>query len=93
MIRTLTAGLLALPILSGAAMAAPPPESLFLGTDLTTVRKTLESMGYRVREIGQDESGFEAEIVDGGIVYDVSVDPETGLIIFVEPDTDQDGDA
>jgi hypothetical protein len=93
MFRALTAGLIALPLLAGNAAALPPQALTYLGTDETSIRKALESFGYEVLSFGMDESGFEAEILDGSDIYDVSVDPDDGLITNVEYDTDIDGDA
>jgi hypothetical protein len=93
MIRSLTAALFAFPILAGAAAAVPPQTMTYLGTDETSIRKSLEAFGYEVRSLGADETGFEAEILDGDLVYDVSVDPNDGKIYNVELDGDYDGDA
>ena len=93
MTRRFLAGLIALPLMAGTAQALPPQAMQYLGSDLTTIRKNLESLGYQVLSIGEDESGFEAEILDGDEVYDVSVDPAGGIVTNVELDTDDDGDA
>jgi hypothetical protein len=92
MTRTLAAALLALPVLAGPALATPPSENLYVGTDLETIQASFVAMGYTILTTGEDESGFEAEIRAGNDIYDVTIDPATGLILFVEIDEDDDGD-
>ncbi|MBF9057784.1 hypothetical protein HKCCSP123_01190 [Rhodobacterales bacterium HKCCSP123] len=93
MFRALIAGLVALPLLAGQASALPPQTLTYLGMDETSIRKALESFGYEVLTFGEDESGFEAEILDGASIYDLSISPTDGMITNVEFDTDVDGDA
>lgn len=93
MTRRFLAGLIALPLMASTAQALPPQAFQYLGEDLTTIRKNLETMGYVVLSIGEDETGFEAEIQDGTAIYDVSVSPVDGLVTNVELDFDEDGDA
>lgn len=92
MFRTLIAGAIVLPLMSGAALASPPQLNMFLGNDTLTISKGLEALGYDVLSIGVDETGFEAEIIAQGMMYDVTVDIASGLIISVDSDHDSDGD-
>jgi hypothetical protein len=91
--RALIAGIVAVPLLAGPAAALPPQPLTYLGLDETSIRKSLESLGFEVLNFGQDESGFEAEILDGADIYDLSINPDDGQITNVEYDTDGDGDA
>jgi uncharacterized membrane protein YkoI len=93
MLRYVTAGLVALPLVTGAAKALPPEVSTYIGTDATSIAKALQGMGFEVRSIGLDESGYEAEIVDVDAIYDITIDATDGLVTNVELDTDVDGDA
>jgi len=92
MTRFLLAGLVALPMTAVAAFAAPPQIGMVLGQDVTSIRKSLDDMGYDIHEIGADADIIEAEISDSEGNYDLEVDPTTGLVVFVEIDTDGDGD-
>ena len=93
MFRALIAGFVALPRFAGHAAALPPQALTYLGLDEISIRKALESFGYEVLTFGMDESGFEAEIMDGVTIYDLSISPTSGVITNVEIDTDVDGDA
>ncbi|GEM_PF-2162564 len=92
--RSMIAGLAMATLSVGAVQAAPPQLGLWLGNDMTDVTKNLGTMGYDVLVIALDDDIIEAEISDaGGDIYDVEVDPLTGLVVFVESDDDDDGDA
>lgn len=92
MVRKLTAGIIALPFLAAGAAALPPQESSYIGSDEVTIRAALISMGFQVVSFGLDETGYEAEVLDGDVIYDISINPDTGIIDSVEIDTDADGD-
>ena len=93
MTRICAYALLTLPVLAGPALAGPPPEMLYVGTDMPSIIAALDDMGYDIISTGEDESGFEVEIADWDDIYDLTIDPVTGLIIGIEFDSDEDGDA
>lgn len=92
MFRILFASAVALPLVAGVAQASTLQANMFLGTDTLTISKGLEALGFEVVSIGVDESGAEAEVRNGDMLYDVTVDMESGLILRVDADNDQDGD-
>ncbi len=83
-------------ILAGLLVPAAAFAGLELGQTLGTaeedVRKALTDMGYTVEEIEFEEDEIEAEVTLDGVAYEVEVAADTGQIIAIELEDDEDGD-
>lgn len=68
----------------GAAYAATSGSEPFgmetvLGTTMDEVQATLVEMGYEIRKAEMEDGKIEVYFIKGGDMFEVYVDPETGL--------------
>ena len=63
-----------------------------LGTDETAIRAALTDMGYTVEEIEIEDGEIEADVTLDGVAYEVEVAADTGQIVEIELEDDEDGD-
>lgn len=69
-----------------------------LGTNEADIRSALEAQGYAISEIEIEDNEIEVEAMRDGQAYEIEVSVETGLVIEValddeddESDDDKDG--
>ena len=61
-----------------------------LGTDVEEIRSKLEAQGYTVTEIEIKDGEIEVEYVADGQEYEVTMSGETGQVLEVELEDDDD---
>jgi hypothetical protein len=81
-----SAGILVVPAI---ALAAPTVGDM-VGTNLEDVMNSLTSAGYEVREIEAEDDELEAVILAEGRLLELEISPETGMIVSVELEEDDD---
>lgn len=83
--------LLAALIVPGVALASADVGQT-LGSTEADVRAALTDMGYVVQEIDIEDGEIEAEVTLDGVVYEIEVAMDTGMITEIELEDDEDGD-
>lgn len=63
-----------------------------LGTTESGVRAALTDLGYTVEEIEIEDGEIEAQVTLGGAEYEIEVAMDSGRIIEIELEDDEDGD-
>ena len=58
----------------------------YLGKSKDEIKQTLESQGYKVKEIDRERGLYEIDTVIDGKPYEIKVDPESGKVVNVEED-------
>ncbi|MEO0379214.1 MAG: PepSY domain-containing protein [Pseudomonadota bacterium] len=61
-----------------------------LGSTESDVRAALSEMGYEVQEIEIDDGEIEAEVVLDGVELEIEIAMDTGLIIEIETEDDDE---
>ena len=61
-----------------------------VGTDLDEIRAKFEAQGYTVTEIEVEDGEIEVEYVLDGQEYEVTIAPDTGVVLEVELEDDDD---
>ncbi len=84
-------GLLATLLLPCVALADVSPGKA-LGTTEAEIRTALVQMGYDVKEIEVEDDEIEAEASINGQLYEIEVAVDTGLVLEVELEDEEDGD-
>lgn len=79
-------GLASLPAVSAIALGAGET----VGTSETEIRAALEAAGYEVGEIEFEKNEIEVEARRDAVNYEIEVSPETGVILEIEEDDDDD---
>ncbi|WP_299686167.1 PepSY domain-containing protein [uncultured Tateyamaria sp.] len=83
-------------ILAGLLVPATAFAGLELGQPLGTteegIRAALTDMGYTVEEFEAEEGEIEVDVTLDGVAYEVEVAADTGHIIAMELEDDEDGD-
>lgn len=83
-----SAGVLIAPVV---ALAAPAVGDT-VGTSLEEVMNNLTDAGYEVREIEAEDDELEAVVLANGQLLELEISPETGMILSVELEEDDDED-
>lgn len=89
--KTVLATLAAIALTPAVAFAAPVVGET-VGTTLEEITSNLQSAGYEVREIEQDDDEFEVEIMVDGQLYELEIALDTGMITEVELEDEDDDD-
>ncbi|MEL7091109.1 MAG: PepSY domain-containing protein [Pseudomonadota bacterium] len=63
-----------------------------LGTQEADIRAALTEMGYEVQEIEFEDDEIEAEVTLDGVAYEIELAVDTGKIIEIELEDDDDAD-
>jgi hypothetical protein len=87
--KTLLAGSAGILVVPAIALAAPTVGDM-VGTNLEDVMNSLTSAGYEVREIEAEDDELEAVILAEGRLLELEISPETGMIVSVELEEDDD---
>ncbi|MGI9394908.1 MAG: PepSY domain-containing protein [Boseongicola sp.] len=61
-----------------------------IGTDLDEIRAKFEAQGYTVTEIEVEDDEIEVEYVLDGQEYEVTLNPDTGEVLEVELEDEDD---
>ncbi|MGI9391087.1 MAG: PepSY domain-containing protein [Boseongicola sp.] len=61
-----------------------------IGTDLDEIRAKFEAQGYTVTEIEVEDGEIEVEYVLDGQEYEVTLNPDSGEVLEVELEDDDD---
>lgn len=63
-----------------------------VGTQEADIRAALTNMGYVVQEIEVEDDEIEAEVTLDGVAYEIELAVDTGAVIEIELEDDEDGD-
>ena len=91
MTDTFKASILAALLIPAAAFANLTPGQT-LGTTEAEIRSALTALGYEVQEVEFEDGEIEAEVTQGGQALEIEIAVETGQIIEVELEDEEDDD-
>ena len=83
--------LLATLLVPGAALAQINVGDA-LGTSEDAIRAALQSQGYTASEFEIEDDEIEVEAIHAGQSFEIEISPETGLVLAVEIEGDDDSD-
>ncbi|SLN54911.1 hypothetical protein ROA7450_02824 [Roseovarius albus] len=83
--------LLASLLIPGVALAQIN-EGDALGTTEADITAALESQGYAITEIETEDGEIEVEAMLGGKAYEIEISAETGNVLEIELDDEDDSD-
>lgn len=61
-----------------------------LGLDETSIRAALVSQGYTVTEFEVENGEIEVDVMKGGMMFEIEVSADTGLVLAIEEDDSDD---
>ncbi|MEP0518768.1 MAG: PepSY domain-containing protein [Hyphomicrobiales bacterium] len=80
-------------VLLGPAIAVTAPAvGDVLGTDEASIRSALEAQGYVVDEFEIEDGEIEVEVAMNDIEMEIEINAETGAIVEIETDDNEDDD-
>ncbi len=61
----------------------------YVGKTAAEITKNLEQQGYKVGEFEREDGNLEAKVVLDGKPYEIYTDPQTGKIVEIEEDDEE----
>lgn len=87
-LAALGAALIAIPATAFATLSAGDQ----VGTTFEAVIAKLTDAGYEIQEVEREDGGLEVEAVLNGTTYEIMIDGETGAVMEIEVEDDDEDD-